>query len=60
MQTAHLDLLSLEIASLGLLRSLVKASAVGLGMSFATVLLALFWAGSALSEALEAVSERRR
>jgi len=56
MQGIHLNFLTLEIASLGLLRGLVKATAIGLGMAFATVLLALFWAGGALSEALEAIS----
>ena len=57
MQAIHLNLLTLEIASLGLLRGLVKASALGLGMAFATVLLALFWVGSALGEALDGISD---
>ncbi|HEV2322086.1 MAG TPA: hypothetical protein VGT42_06960 [Gammaproteobacteria bacterium] len=58
MQDVHQNLLALEIASLGLLRGLVKVSVVGLGMAFAAVLLALFWAGSAVSEALDALSGR--
>ena len=59
MQDVHQNLLTLEIASLGLLRGLVKVCVVGLGMAFATVLLALFWSGSALGEVLEAISEQR-
>lgn len=59
MQSLHLNLMALEIFSLGLLRTCIKASAVGLGMAFAMVLLALFWSGSALGEVLEAISEQR-
>lgn len=60
MKSLHLNFLALEIASLWLLRGLVKASAVGLGMTIAALLLALFWFGSALSEALDAISEHVR
>ncbi|HEV2333288.1 MAG TPA: hypothetical protein VGV16_09020 [Gammaproteobacteria bacterium] len=60
MKSLHLNFLALEIGSLWLLRGLVKASAVGLGMAIAATLLVLFWFGSALSEALDAISEHVR
>jgi len=46
----------IEVGALGLLQQLLRASAIGIGMSVAAVLLLLFWSAAALGELLDSLT----
>ncbi|HEV2111478.1 MAG TPA: hypothetical protein VGT99_09005 [Gammaproteobacteria bacterium] len=57
MNAIHTPLHRIEIASLGALHQLLRASAIGLGMSVAAVLLLLFWSAGAMGELLDSLTK---
>jgi hypothetical protein len=56
----QIPLREIEIASLGLMHQALKATAIGLGMTAAAVVLALFWSAATVSDLMQGLLDRKR
>jgi len=56
----QIPLREIEIASLGLMHQVLKATAIGLGMTAAAVVLALFWSAATVSDLMQGLLDRKR